>query len=216
MTPEFIAQQSEQELKCGDWQPGRFAWVLEIIRPVVPPIPATGGQKLWNWSGTSVATELEYLEKLKTAPEPEESTDTVDSILKSHGFFMPDINLGDCYDQEQKYEIYQAWEIYCSQSDQEGPVDGSGLYNETFGFWDASTEMIGDDDPTFPERFTDYDAIVAWTRKVIDEVVAVTPVESSEVPGQLALEFPKPTPEQSKEVLTGRVRCGSGGRTGVR
>ncbi|MEG4273840.1 MULTISPECIES: ASCH domain-containing protein [unclassified Microcoleus] len=71
MTPEFIAQQSETELMCGDWLPGRFAWVLEIIRPVVPAIAATGGQKLWNWSGTSIAAELEYLEKFKATPEPE-------------------------------------------------------------------------------------------------------------------------------------------------
>ena len=62
MTEEFIAQQSETELKCGDWSPGRFAWILEIIRPVVPPIPATGGQKIWNWSGTSIEAELENLE----------------------------------------------------------------------------------------------------------------------------------------------------------
>lgn len=188
MTPEFIAQQSETELKCGDWKPGRFAWVLEIIRPVVPPIPATGGQKLWSWSGTSVSAEFEYLEKLKTALEPE---GIVESTLTSHGFFMPDINLGDCYDQGQKYEDYRGWEIYYSQSDQEGPIDGIGLYNEAFGFWDASTEMIGEDDPTFPQSFTDYNEIVAWTRKVIDKVVAVTSVESSEVPGQLALEFPE-------------------------
>lgn len=72
MTPEFIAQQSDQELKCGDWTPGRFAWILEIIRPVVPAISATGGQKLWNWVGTSIKTELQYLENLKaTTLEPD-------------------------------------------------------------------------------------------------------------------------------------------------
>lgn len=191
MTPEFIAQQSEQELKCGDWQPGRFAWILEIIRPVVPPVQVSGGQKLWNWSGTSIAAELEYLEKLKAIPEPE----TVDSILTSHGFFMPDINLGDCYDPAQKYETYRGWDNY--RSCQDKGIDGIGLYNEQYGFWDASTEMIGEDDPTFPEDFTDGDAILAWTRKVIDQVVAVTPVQGSEVPGQLALEFPDPEAELS-------------------
>lgn len=201
MTPEFIAQQSEQELKCGDWQPGRFAWVLEIIR-LVPPIPATGGQKLWNWSGTSIAAELEYLEKLKATPEYEadECNDTIESVLSSHGFFMPDVYLGDCYPPERKYEDYQDWAIYYDKHDR--GVTGIGLYNEQFGFWDASTEMIGDDDPTFPQNFTDYDAIVAWTRQVIDEVVAATPVESSEYSGQIALEIPEPESE-TETILTG-------------
>lgn len=127
-------------------------------------------------------------------------TDAVETILHSHGFFMPDITLEDCYDLRQKYEDYQGWAVYYSQSDQEGPVDGIGLYSKTFGFWDASTEMIGENDPTFPQHFTDYDTIVAWTQKVLDEVVAATPVENSEVPGQLALEFPE---LESGKALTG-------------
>ncbi|MEG3875770.1 ASCH domain-containing protein [Microcoleus sp. herbarium7] len=193
MTPEFIAEQTQVELKCGDWEPGRFAWILEIIRPVVPPIQVSGGQKLWNWSGTSIAAELEYLEKLKATPEPEyepdECNDTIESVLSSHGFFMPDVYLGDCYPPEAKYEDYQDWAIYYDKHDR--GVTGIGLYNEQFGFWDASTEMIRDDDPTFPQNFTDYDAIVAWTRQVINEVVAVTPFEKSGYSGQLALKIPE-------------------------
>jgi len=189
MTPEFITAQSEQERLCGDWQPGRFAWILEIIRPVVPPIPATGGQKLWNWTG--IDAELKYLNQLNNLSVSNEYDQCFEgeSVLVSHGFFMPDINLGDCYEQTEKYEDYRSWGIYRQCHDK--GITGLGLYNEDFGFWDANTEMIGDDDPTFPEDFTDGAAIFAWVRKVIDEVVAVTPPENLKVLGQqvLPLEF---------------------------
>ena len=33
----------------GDFQPGRWAWLLEDIQPLPEPIPAKGEQKLWNW-----------------------------------------------------------------------------------------------------------------------------------------------------------------------
>ena len=49
MTPEFISQQSETELKCGDWLLGRFAWKLANVRFLETPIPAQGQQGLWNW-----------------------------------------------------------------------------------------------------------------------------------------------------------------------
>ena len=35
----------------GDYTPGRWLWVLEDIRPIDPPIPATGRLGLWNWDG---------------------------------------------------------------------------------------------------------------------------------------------------------------------
>ncbi len=37
------------ELAFGDYTPGRFAWILEDIKPVHPPISAKGHQRLWNW-----------------------------------------------------------------------------------------------------------------------------------------------------------------------
>jgi hypothetical protein len=49
MTEEFISQQTETELRCGDWKVGRYAWKLENIR-VVEPIPAVGKQGLWKWN----------------------------------------------------------------------------------------------------------------------------------------------------------------------
>ncbi|AUB34205.1 PUA-like domain [Nostoc flagelliforme CCNUN1] len=48
MTEEFISQQSETELKCGLWEPGRYAWKLENIQILPEPIPARGKQGLWN------------------------------------------------------------------------------------------------------------------------------------------------------------------------
>lgn len=48
MTEQFISQQSETELKCGLWEPGRYAWKLENIQILPEPIPARGKQGLWN------------------------------------------------------------------------------------------------------------------------------------------------------------------------
>lgn len=39
----------EPELSFGDYTPGRYAWILENVRPLPEPIPATGHQRLWNW-----------------------------------------------------------------------------------------------------------------------------------------------------------------------
>ncbi len=38
-----------QELPFGDYRPGRWAWLLEDIRPLDEPIPARGHQGLWEW-----------------------------------------------------------------------------------------------------------------------------------------------------------------------
>lgn len=48
MTEEFISQQTETELRCGNWQVGRYAFKLENVRPI-EPIAATGKQGLWKW-----------------------------------------------------------------------------------------------------------------------------------------------------------------------
>ncbi|MFB2983878.1 DnaB-like helicase N-terminal domain-containing protein [Microseira sp. BLCC-F43] len=58
MTPELIAEQSETELLCGDWKPGRFAWKLENVRRLEIPIPARGYQGLWDWKPTAEGPDL--------------------------------------------------------------------------------------------------------------------------------------------------------------
>ncbi|GAC1467365.1 MAG: hypothetical protein NVS2B14_19300 [Chamaesiphon sp.] len=49
MTPEFIARQSQNELAVGLWDSGRYAWKLDNVQPLYPPIPATGHQGFWEW-----------------------------------------------------------------------------------------------------------------------------------------------------------------------
>jgi len=38
------------QLPYGDFTPGRYAWLLDNVRPVDPPIPAKGRQGLWRWT----------------------------------------------------------------------------------------------------------------------------------------------------------------------
>lgn len=42
----YINEQSDLERAVGDWQPGRYAWKLENIRPIAEPIPCRGAQGL--------------------------------------------------------------------------------------------------------------------------------------------------------------------------
>ena len=48
MTEEFISQQTETELSCGNWQVGCYAFKLENVR-LIAPIQATGRQGFWKW-----------------------------------------------------------------------------------------------------------------------------------------------------------------------
>lgn len=41
---------SESEQLCGDFAPGRFAWLLDDIEPLAEPVPAKGRQGLWEWA----------------------------------------------------------------------------------------------------------------------------------------------------------------------
>ncbi len=48
VTSLFASDLQENEIELGDYTPGQFAWMLEDIVKVVPPIPAQGRQGLWN------------------------------------------------------------------------------------------------------------------------------------------------------------------------
>ena len=48
MTPKLISQQSPTELAVGDWESGRYAWLLSNVQPT-RVIPASGKQGLWDW-----------------------------------------------------------------------------------------------------------------------------------------------------------------------
>ena len=38
-----------QEVAFGDYEPGRYAWRLELVESFPEPIPARGAQKIWDW-----------------------------------------------------------------------------------------------------------------------------------------------------------------------
>lgn len=42
---------TKNEIAFGDWTPGRYAWILENVRPI-EPLPARGFQRLWEWDGS--------------------------------------------------------------------------------------------------------------------------------------------------------------------
>jgi phage N-6-adenine-methyltransferase len=70
MAEEFINQQSETELRCGNWKPGYYAWKLENIQILSEPIAAKGKQGLWDVELTlSEATPEKFLEE--TEPQTE-------------------------------------------------------------------------------------------------------------------------------------------------
>mgnify|MGYP006320865015 FL=1 len=47
---ELVAMPTEPERSFGDYAPGRFAWFLGDINPLVVPIPAKGKLGLWECS----------------------------------------------------------------------------------------------------------------------------------------------------------------------
>ena len=48
MTEEYIAKQTDLERRCGIWEAGRYAWLLENVTPI-EPVKVRGYQKLWGW-----------------------------------------------------------------------------------------------------------------------------------------------------------------------
>jgi hypothetical protein len=45
-----LIEVSGQELIFGNYDPGRYIWLFEDIKPLPEPIPAKGKQGLWNWT----------------------------------------------------------------------------------------------------------------------------------------------------------------------
>ncbi|MEO0934302.1 MAG: DNA N-6-adenine-methyltransferase [Cyanobacteria bacterium J06641_2] len=70
MTPEFISQQSQTEILCGDWQVGRYAWKLKNIQPITEPFAVKGKQGLFNVTSTNGE---QYLEKPASNSLPKKS-----------------------------------------------------------------------------------------------------------------------------------------------
>jgi hypothetical protein len=49
MEPPVKIPPDGPELDFGNYKPGRFVWILENIKPLDPPVPARGEQRLWDW-----------------------------------------------------------------------------------------------------------------------------------------------------------------------
>lgn len=52
---DFYERDVTDQLPYGDFTPGRWAWLLENVRPVALPIPARGRQQLWTWTDPRVS-----------------------------------------------------------------------------------------------------------------------------------------------------------------
>ena len=51
ITPEFMAGLTDEEMECGFYTPGRYAWEIANVRAFPYPIEARGYQGIWNWKG---------------------------------------------------------------------------------------------------------------------------------------------------------------------
>ena len=52
MDEEFLKKikENNQEYICGEYSLGRYAWILEDIKPLKEPIKAKGSLGLWNYN----------------------------------------------------------------------------------------------------------------------------------------------------------------------
>ncbi len=46
----YAYELTEQEEAFGDYSEGRYAWLLDNVRPLPEPVPAKGSLGLWNWT----------------------------------------------------------------------------------------------------------------------------------------------------------------------
>jgi len=51
MTEENIVEVPELEKVFGDFEPGRYMWILEDVKKLDKPIPAKGKQRIWEIEG---------------------------------------------------------------------------------------------------------------------------------------------------------------------
>ena len=58
MTPELIAMVPEPERSFGFYEPGRWMWMLEEVRPVSIPGEVKGALGLWEWDEAGLEEAL--------------------------------------------------------------------------------------------------------------------------------------------------------------
>ncbi len=101
MTAEFIEQQSETEILCGDWQVGRYAWKLENIQPITEPFAVKGKQGLFNIPLTTIQAQKELSKLLKPKTADNKSSDcwyTPPHIVDLVTQVLGEIDLDPCAD----------------------------------------------------------------------------------------------------------------------
>lgn len=47
--PDLPVVMGLDQLPYGDFTPGRYAWLLDDVQPLDPPVAARGRQQLWEW-----------------------------------------------------------------------------------------------------------------------------------------------------------------------
>ena len=128
MTPKFIAQQSQTELLCGDWQVGRYAWKLENIQPITEPFAVKGKQGLFNVSPPNLKRYLNNKNStisLSSKNSKKKSSDcwyTPPHIVEKVVQVLGTIDLDPCADDGKHLEATQHF-----------TVDDDGLNREWHG-----------------------------------------------------------------------------------
>lgn len=115
MTTEFIAQQSQTEILCGNWQIGRYAWKLKNIQPITKPFAVKGKQGLFNVSSTNLE---HYLNKSTSTPSSKKSKSkssdcwyTPNSIVELVVQVLKKIDLDPCADDGKHLEARKHYTI---------------------------------------------------------------------------------------------------------
>ena len=44
-----MKKENYQEYICGEYQEGRYAWILDNVKPLETPIKAKGQLSIWNY-----------------------------------------------------------------------------------------------------------------------------------------------------------------------
>ena len=114
MTEEYVEnmkQNHSQEYLCGEYKVGRYAWVLDEIEPLEPPIKAKGALGIWNYF-----TDQEVFSFLK-----EIQYGWIDKNHEKHFHIKPDFDkkyclqppkemmktkIGVCWDQVELERFY--------------------------------------------------------------------------------------------------------------
>ena len=62
---DLLYHKADKEVYFGDYALGRYAWILENVKPLEKPVQAKGQQRLWNWELPADGEWIEYWEVTK-------------------------------------------------------------------------------------------------------------------------------------------------------